>query len=73
MCPIVAELRSNTLLRRLILQLRAHLVITPIGSLDMNARTLALKHDINAAEAIAHARLTNHLNPRSDLGLVRAA
>ena len=70
---IVAQLRLDFSLRRLVTQLKAQLVVNPMGFLHVDLPAFAPQEDMDAPVAIPDARLADLFNPGFDAGLLAAA
>lgn len=69
---VIAKLRLDTSLRRLVAQLKAQLIVNPSNFLLVDPPTIALKNDLHASVAIAHTGCTDLLDPGFDAGLIGA-
>lgn len=70
---IVAQLRLDPSLGRLVPELQPQLIVNPVRSLDVDVEPLTLEHDMHTPIAVSDARLANRLDAGFDPGLVALA
>ncbi len=70
--PVVAQFCFDSPFRRLVTQLKAKLIVNPVGFLDVDVPAVATQQHMHAPIAVAHARRANLLDSGFDAGLIGA-
>ncbi len=72
LATVLAQLGFHPLLRRLVAQLQAKVLVKPVDALDVHRPALPRQKHVDAPVAIAHPRLRDLLDPLVQLGLAVA-